>query len=544
MYICTYFMKQDMQKKRPLYFPILLSLVLISGIVVGYILNFNSLDTTSFSSPLNERSKINEVLKLIQKDYVDTINQKELVENTLNDILHNLDPHSAYIPAKSFQKIEDEMSGNFEGIGVQYRIQKDSIVVIMPINGGPSAKKGIRAGDRIVAVDGEDITQIKITNHKVAKLLKGPKGSDVQLTIFRPSIQDFLEFDITRAKIPVYSIDIAYMPKPKVGYIKINRFSATTYDEFVEKTTYLKTKGMKKLIIDLRDNGGGYLRAATNICNDFLDDTTTIVFTIGKNRKKEIIRATTETKLKSCDLLILINEYSASASEIVAGAIQDNDRGFIIGRRSFGKGLVQEQLTFSDKSAIRLTVARYYTPSGRCIQKSYQKGHEDYEHDLVKRYSNDELINPDSIHFSDSLKYYTKSGRVVYGGGGIMPDIFVPIDTSSLFTYYNKIIGRGLIYQYAFDYIDGRRENLLQKYQSAEFFIKHFEISEKMMSALVKLATENGIKLDEDAYTFSKNEIKNRMKAYIGHGLFDNEAFYPLLLSKDKTFLRALQEFN
>lgn len=532
-----------MKKQKRIYSPIVFSTILIVGIFLGFLLSLNSYESNQFGN-LNNQSKINEVLKLIQTDYVDTINEQKLIENSLNDILHNLDPHSTYIPAKKFQNISEEMSGDFEGIGVQYRIIKDSLVVIMPISGGPSEKKGIQAGDRIIAVDGKNITQIKITNDTVMQLLKGPKGSKVQLTVFRPSIHNTLKFDIKRNRIPVYSIDIAYMPKNDIGYIKINRFSATTYDEFVEKTEELKTQGMKKLIIDLRDNGGGYLKAATNLCNDFLDDQAQIVSTIGKNRQKEIIKANNKTRLQNTELIILINEYSASASEIVTGAIQDNDRGIIIGRRSFGKGLVQEQLEFRDKSAIRLTVARYYTPSGRCIQKSYAKGYEEYGTDLLKRYSNDELINPDSIHFVDSLKYYTKSGRLVYGGGGIMPDIFVPIDTNHLFAYLNKITAQGLIYQYSFDYIDGKREKLITKYHSPEFFIKKFNVSEKMMSDLVKLASQKGISFDKSSYSFSKIIMQNRLKAFIGRGLFDNEAFYPILLSKDKTFLRALKEIQ
>ncbi len=532
-----------MKKQKSFYSPFIFSLVLIAGVSIGFFLSLNHSESRQLGS-FTEQSKINKVLNLIQTDYVDTINGQKLIENSLNDILHNLDPHSTYISSTKFQNIAEEMAGDFEGIGVQYRIIKDSLVVIMPISGGPSDKKGIRAGDRIVAIDDKNITQIKITNDTVMQLLKGPKGSKVQLTVFRPSIKKYLEFEIKRDKIPVYSIDIAYLPKNDVGYIKINRFSATTYDEFVNKTNALKAKGMKKLIIDLRDNGGGYLKAATNLCNDFLDDQAQIVSTIGKNRQKEIIKANNETRLQNTELIILINEYSASASEIVTGAIQDNDRGTIVGRRSFGKGLVQEQLEFRDKSAIRLTVARYYTPSGRCIQKSYAKGYEEYGTDLLKRYSNDELINPDSIHFVDSLKYYTKSGRVVYGGGGIMPDIFVPIDTNRRFAYFNKITAHGLIYQYSFDYIDGRREKLITKYRSPEFFIKKFNVSEKMMSDLVNLASQEGISFDKSSYSFSKNIMQNRLKAFIGRGLFDNEAFYPILLSKDKTFLRALKEIQ
>ncbi len=529
-----------MKKKRPFFLPLIFSIILSTGIIIGYIISPSNGVKSSFSNSYNEKDKINDVLKLIQRDYVDTINEKEMVENMLTDMLHNLDPHSSYIPTRNLQIIEEEMSGNFDGIGIQFRIQEDSILVIMPISGGPSAKKGIRAGDRIVDVNEREITDIKINNDTVMKLLKGPKGSKVNLRIYRPSIKDYLSFEITRDKIPMYSIDIAYMPVSEIGYIKINRFSATTYDEFVLKTKSLQLQGMRKLIIDLRDNGGGYLSAASKLCNDFLTSNQVIVYTEGKNRAKDYIRATSDTRLREVELIILINEFSASASEIVSGAIQDNDRGIIVGRRSFGKGLVQEQLEFSDKSAIRLTVARYYTPAGRCIQKSYKNGYEDYESDLLHRYTNDELINPDSIHFEDSLKYFTSEGRVVYGGGGIMPDVFVALDTNNLYSYFNKLTGRGLVYQFAFDYTDRNRGAISKEYNTPKSFTKNFVISEKMMIDFTKYATEEGVEFDLKSYTFCKDDIEARMKAYIGRGIHDNDAFYPVLLSKDKTFLKAV----
>jgi carboxyl-terminal processing protease len=411
----------------------------------------------------------------------------------------------------------------------------------MPISGGPSAKMGIRAGDRIVGVDGRDITGHTITNDTVTKLLKGPKGSKVKLRIYRPSINDYLDFEIVRDKIPMYSIDIAYMIDDSSGYIKINRFAATTYDEFVKKTDQLLRSGMRNLIIDLRDNGGGYLSEATSLCNDFLTEGEIIVYTEGRSRAKEFTYANAATRLKDIKLIILINELSASASEIVAGAIQDNDRGIIIGRRSFGKGLVQEQLEFADRSAIRLTVARYYTPTGRCIQKSYKNGYRDYEADLLHRYSNDELINPDSIHFIDSLKYVTKGGKIVYGGGGIMPDIFVPIDTSSLFSYFNALSDRGIIFQFAFHYLDQQREQIIRDYPNAKSFVHKFRIDESVIKELIKSAGEQGVKFNRKSYKFCKADIANRLKAYIGRGIYNDEAFYPVLLQKDKTFLKALE---
>jgi carboxyl-terminal processing protease len=534
-----------MMKKQQSYFlPLIFSIILSVGVMIGFVISSTNSISHSFNNTQDGKEKINEVLKLIQREYVDTINEKELVENTLTEMLHNLDPHSIYIPAKDLQNIEEEMAGNFDGIGVQFRLKDDSILVVMTISGGPSAKKGIQAGDRIVEVDGRNITLNKITNDTVMKLLKGPRGSKVKLRIYRPSIKDFLDFTIIRDKIPVYSIDVAYMPEDEIGYIKINRFSAATYDDFVEKTKELKSQGMTKLIVDLRDNGGGYLSAASNICNDFLSNKQTIVYTEGRNRAKDYIRATSDTRLKDIQLIILINEYSASASEIVSGAIQDNDRGTIIGRRSFGKGLVQEQLEFADKSAIRLTVARYYTPTGRCIQKSYKNGFHDYETDLLDRYSNDELINPDSIHFIDSLKYYTPAGKVVYGGGGIMPDIFVPIDTSHLYSYFNALSGRGIIYQFAFKIVDRNREQFIKKYPNAKQFISHFKVENNMLKDLIKNAENEGVAFNSESYEFCKDDIRTQIKAYIGRGLYDNEAFYPVLLSKDKTFLKAINEFK
>ena len=532
-----------MNKNRFYFLPLIFSALLIIGIVLGYLINPGN-GIKYGLKPYSESSKIDEVMRVIQRDYVDTVNQKKLVESTLTDMLHNLDPHSTYIPAKEMKGISEEMSGNFDGIGIQFHLLNDTIYVVMPIPGGPSAKKGIHAGDRIVGVDGRDITKIKMTSDTVMKLLKGPRGTRVKLRIYRPSIDDFLDFEIIRDKIPMYSIDVAYMPEPNIGYVKINRFAATTYDEFVDKTDKLLAKGMKKLIIDLRDNGGGYLTAATDLCNDFLTEGKTIVYTEGRSRAKEYIKANGNTRLKDIQLIVLINEMSASASEITAGAIQDNDRGTIIGRRSFGKGLVQEQLEFADKSAIRLTVARYYTPTGRCIQKSYKNGYNDYEKDILNRYANDELINPDSIHFIDSLKYTTPGGKVVYGGGGIMPDIFVPIDTSGLFSYFNDLNGRGLIYQFSFKYLDAHRADIESKYPTTEVFVKNFSVPDETLQELIKYAEDKGVKLNAKSYAFCKDDISTRMKAFIGRGIYDNPAFYPILNQRDKTFIKAMEVFQ
>ena len=444
-----------MKSKFNTYLPILLALVLIAGILIGNRLTpVSTINSGGFH--LNKYDKLSDVVNYIMKEYVDTLDKNKLTEEGINGILENLDPHSQYITAEQFHDVNDPLLGNFEGIGIQFRIEKDTIIVIQPIAGGPSEKAGLIAGDRIVRIDDTLVAGVKFSDTDAMKKLKGKKGTKVKVGIYRRGLSNLLDFMITRDVIPTYSIDISFMPETSIGYIKLSKFSATTYNEFKAAVTELKGKGMNKLILDLRDNAGGYLQAAIDISDEFLHKDKLIVYTIGKNQPKESFFASAKGNLEDNPVVILIDEGSASASEIVAGAIQDNDRGEIIGRRSFGKGLVQRQLDFPDGSALRLTVARYYTPTGRCIQKPYIKGNgfEEYYSESYHRFTNGELEEKDSIHFNDSLKYTTPGGKVLYGGGGIMPDVFIPVDKDPQLKYYNQLLQTGLIFRFAFDYTD------------------------------------------------------------------------------------------
>ena len=494
---------------------------------------------------LRNYSKLNDVVNYIVQEYVDSVSKDKLTEDGINGILENLDPHSQYITAEEFHDVNDPLLGNFEGIGIQFRIEKDTIVVIQTIPGGPSEKVGLAAGDRIVFVDDSLVAGVSITNNKAMKKLKGKRGTKVKVGIFRRGIPDILDFIITRDVIPTYSVDIAYMPTETTGYIKISKFSATTYDEFTKAVQKLKNEGMQNLIIDLRGNTGGYLKAAIDISDEFLTKDQLIVYTDGKNQPRELFYATDKGRLENTGVAILIDGSSASASEIVAGAIQDNDRGLIIGRRSFGKGLVQRQLSFLDGSAVRLTIARYYTPTGRCIQKPYdpEKGFEEYYSESYHRYLNGELEVKDSIHFNDSLKYVTPGGKIVYGGGGIMPDIFIPIERGDEFQYYNNLVQKSLIFRFAFEYTDKNRK-ALQRFADFEDFNKHFNITDVLLNEFIAFCEKNGVAKDAEGIRHAKNKINTLLKAYIGRNLYDNEGFYPVYLSIDDAFNAAIDSFN
>lgn len=485
-------------------------------------------------------SKIDALLNYIDKEYVDTINPDEIVESTMSIIMKELDPHSIYISAKDFKKMNEPLEGNFDGIGVSFNIQKDTVSVIKVVHGGPSEKVGIKDGDRIVTVNDSLIAGVKITNNKVMKLLRGKKGTKVKVGIYRRGEPNLVYFTIIRDKIPIYSVDVSYMVSNDIGYIKISQFGRTTYKEFMEAVAKLKAKGMKKIILDLRNNSGGYLDAATNIADEFLDSDKMIVYTQGRSRARTNIYSTHRKSCADMNVAVLIDEWSASASEIVAGAIQDNDRGKIIGRRSFGKGLVQETVMFNDGSSLRLTTARYYTPAGRCIQKPYKKGHEeDYYSDIIKRYEHGEFAEKDSIHFPDSLKYYTTQGRVVYGGGGIMPDVFVPIDTTGNSEYLSAISRKGLEYQFSFDYTDKNRKKL-EKFKNIDELIK-FLNSDDLLNKFVKYANNNGVKKDKKGLKTSKKIINTQIKAYIARNMFDNDGFFPVIKDVDNTLNKAIK---
>jgi carboxyl-terminal processing protease len=530
--------------KYTIYLPIAFSLVLIAGIWLGFALSKNDQSAAGNFFPLQKNAyhKVDDILDYIVRDYVDSVDVTELETNAIDGMLNDLDPHSQYISAKEFHMVNDPLMGSFEGIGISFRIEKDTIMVINTIGGGPSEKVGLMAGDRIVKI--EDSLVIGISNTNAVRKLKGEKGTEVKVSVYRRGIPKLLDFNITRDVIPTYSLDVAYMVNDSIGYIKLNKFSATSYREFSDAVNDLNKHGMKKLIFDLRGNAGGLLTDAINIADAFLPKGKLIVYTEGKNRPKKYAYATDKGELIDEEVVILIDEGSASASEIVAGAIQDNDRGTIIGRRSFGKGLVQEQMVLPDGSAIRLTVARYYTPTGRCIQKPYQKeDFKEYNSEYYHRFMDGELFNKDSIKFADSLKYETPGGKIVYGGGGIMPDIFIPIITDSIHSYYNSLANKGLIFQFAFDYTDRNRTELTS-YKDFMDFDRRFNISNKVFSELVAYAKENGVKASREEVNISKDKIKILFKAFVARNIFDEKGFYPIYHQVDTTFKRAVYELE
>jgi len=525
-----------------IYLPIAFALVLITGLLLGSLLSGNKPVMQSLlPSHGASYDKVDNIIKYIDANYVDSIKPKELETDAIRGMLNDLDPHSAYITAAEFHTINDPLMGSFEGIGIQFRIEKDTIMVINTIPGGPSAKVGLMAGDRIVKINDTLEAGVKITNTQAIHKLKGPKGTKVSVSIFRRGLPKLIDFTITRAVIPTYSLDIAYMVNKDLGYIKLNKFSATTYEEFDKAVKKLKGKGMQRLILDLRDNPGGYLQAAINVADEFLPKGKLIVYTEGKHRPRRYAYATSKGQLQHTDVAVLINEGSASASEIVTGALQDNDVGVVIGRRSFGKGLVQEQISLPDGSALRLTVARYYTPTGRCIQKPYKKDDfKDYYSEAYKRYLDGELENVDSVKLNDSLKYTTPGGKIVYGGGGIMPDIYVPLLSDTLHTFYNIMVNKGLVYQFAFEYTDNHRRQL-HKYNNFKSFDNGFHMTDKIYSDLVSYAQEKGVKQSKHKIALSKKKINILFKAYVGRNLLDEKGFYPIYHKIDKIFKKAVK---
>ncbi len=525
------------------YLPIIFSFVLIIGIILGIFLS-GTLQKKNLFSVKNQRyDKINDVINFALQDYVDTVSKDKLEEKAINGMLQGLDPHSAYIPLEEFNEVNDPLMGNFEGIGVQFRIQNDTIMVVNTVSGGPSEKIGVKAGDRIVKVDGKNVAGIGIKDTDVLKNLKGKKGSTVKISVFRREVKHLIDFSIVRDVIPTYSIDISYMVDKQTGYIKLSKFSATTTREFSNALKQLNQQGMQKLILDLRGNGGGFLQSAIDVADQFLTDGKLIVYTEGKNRPKQYAYATNKGIAEKEALVVLIDEWSASASEIIAGAIQDNDRGLIIGRRSFGKGLVQEQFNLSDGSAVRLTVARYHTPTGRCIQKSYNNGTEEYMKDLNQRYLNGEFENADSTKFADSLKYTTPKGKIVYGGGGIMPDIYIPLHMDKNIEYYNQLINKGLIYQFAFDYTDKYRNSFVQ-YKTTDDYINRFTVSNLMLNDFIEYANKKGVSKNMKGFDASVVKIKILLKAFIGRNIFDDKGFYPIYLQTDNAFIKAVGQLK
>ena len=513
--------------------------VLLAGILLGLYINKGVRQKVQFEGG----SKFDEVMWYVGNDYVEKPDGQKLQDGAIAALMEELDPHSAYISLEEFNEVNDPLLGSFDGIGVQFRLEKDTIAVVNVIKGGPSEKVGLLAGDRIVYVDDTLVASKKLKNEDVMRKLKGPKGTKVKVRVLRRGVKGLLDYTITRDAIPTYSVDIAYMLDNKTGYLKLSKFSATTASEFKNAVISLNAQGMKQLVFDLRGNTGGYLSAAVDIADEFLPKGSLIVYTEGRNRPRQYMKARRHGELEDIPVVVLIDGESASASEIVAGALQDNDRGTIIGRRSFGKGLVQEQIMLSDQSAIRLSVARYYTPTGRCIQKPYGDSHEEYLLESWERYENGELFHPDSIHFADSLKYTTPKGKTVYGGGGIMPDVYVPLVDDSTEYYFNRIANTGLLYQYAFDYTDKHRAQL-QRYKTVESFDKSFAVTDAMFDALVKRAEEKGIKGTEEQKQVARREANTLLKAYIARNLFDDEGFYPIYAPMDEILQRAIQELK
>ncbi|MCB8964038.1 MAG: S41 family peptidase [Bacteroidales bacterium] len=482
-------------------------------------------------------------IQYLSGNYVDTINVNRLVDNALIEILKQLDPHSIYISKEDVQAMNEPLEGNFEGIGVEFNIMNDTLMVVNPISGGPSERVGIVAGDRIIAIDGKNIASIGLKIPDVHKYLRGSKGTKVTVKVLRRGVEEPLEFTITRDKIPIYSIDATYMAQPGIGYIKVNRFAATTEQEFAEAMEKLGKQRMKDVIIDLRNNGGGLLNAAYEMANHFFDAGKLIVYTEGRNSPRTNFFSDSKSAAFKGRVIVLIDEGSASASEIFAGAIQDWDRGVIVGRRSFGKGLVQNQLPLPDGSMIRLTVARYFTPTGRAIQRPYNNGNaEKYYTELNDRYSKGELFNSDSIHLPDSLKYKTLAkGKIVYGGGGIMPDVFVPFDTSFYSDYYGKLVRSGVINQFSVSWVDSNRKQLLHDYPKFEKFKKNFQVTDAMIEEMAIMADNLKIVRDAEGLKHSSNELKMQIKGLIAQSIFSAGHYFEITNDYNDALLKALE---
>lgn len=483
----------------------------------------------------------------IKSCYVDSVDENKLVEDAIIGMLEKLDPHSQFTTAKETQELEEPLQGEFSGIGIQFNLKQDTLYVIQTIPNGPSERVGMLPGDRIIYVNDTTIAGVKIKNTDIQKKLRGKKGTKVTVKVKRGNNPELITFVITRDKIPLHSVDAAYMLDEKTGYIKISSFGAKTYNEMIDKLHLLKKKGMRQLVVDLSDNGGGYMDAAIQMVNEFLDDEQLIVYTEGLNQSRAEAKANGRGEFKDMKLVVIMSQYSASASEIFAGAIQDWDRGLVLGRRSFGKGLVQRPFKFEDGSMMRLTVARYHTPSGRCIQKPYVKGDKKgYDADLLTRYNAGEYYNIDSIQFNDSLKYTSlKNHRVVYGGGGIMPDVFVPVDTTEYSKYYRDMLAKGVIYQFALDYVDKNRKALKSSYSNVEKFDQFFSLSDDDMQAFIAAGEKEKVVFNEEQYATSKEVFKCYLKGLIARDLYtEDNAFNIIVNHRNRDLQEALRLIN
>lgn len=492
---------------------------------------------------LNAMQKLGYAGAIIENFYVEDVNADSIVGEGIVAMLKTLDPHSSYTGPEETKSLNEPLEGKFSGIGVQFNMSTDTVYVVQTISGGPSEKVGIRPGDRIIAADDSVIAGKKLPNSAILKILRGPKDSVVRLTVLRSGVAEPIEFVVVRDDIPINSIDGAYMVTPTIGYIRLSRFAEDSGQEMESAISKLEAKGMKSLILDLEDNGGGYLRAAHDIASLFLDKGDLVVYTNGKNVEPFYYRVERDKPLFDGPLVVMVNQYSASASEIVSGAIQDNDRGTIVGRRTFGKGLVQRPFPFPDGSMIRLTVARYYTPSGRSIQKHYDKGKgEEYVLDLLNRYQSGELWSADSIKFDESQRYQTlKKGRTVYGGGGIMPDEFVPVDTTHYTPYYRDLLAKNILPQYSIEYIDHNRERLLQQYPNEDAFFAGFAVGEDIIDDVVEKAWQAGIEPNEEQLAISQPVIEAIIMGYLTRDLYEDGNYVRATNKLDPIFMRALE---
>ena len=533
-------MSQPKNTTSQIRLPLLLALSIAGGIWIG----------ATFAEPQSNQNdlraalyKLQEIMTYINRDYVDSVDTNELVEFGINKMLEKLDPHSSYIPAKDASLAQSQLEGEFDGIGVEFGIIRDTIYVVAPLTGGPSEALGIQSGDQIISVDGKTVAGIGITNRDVFDYLRGPSGSKVDVEIKRKNAPSLINYSITRAKIPQYSINATYMVDQEIGYIKVTRFAATTYEEFRKSVTDLQAQGMKKLIVDLQGNPGGYMGAAIYMADELLGGRDLIVSQTGKvSQYSNKAYASKPGLFEEGAVIVLINEGSASASEILAGAIQDNDRGLIVGRRSFGKGLVQMPIELADGAELRLTIARYFTPSGRSIQKPYDSDYEAYERDWVNRYEHGEFFSADSIRFNDSLKYQTKKGRTVYGGGGIMPDYFVPLDTTMNSAYVNKLFSSDTSREYLLDYVSKNKGKFTQV--SVEDYHTNFRVSDGMLEELVTFGKKNKVEFDAKDFSKSKEYLRILIKAHLGRQLYDDSAFYKVVNDINEVYQQAIQLFG
>ena len=534
--------------------------ITVAFLLVGFLIG-NSVGSKAKAQQINwarllaPQSKVDQLLQMMNSNYVDAIDVDSITEEVMEVLVEKLDPHSAYIPKKDLELVNSELSASFSGIGVQFNIQNDTVCIVAVIPGGPSEGVGVLAGDKIVFVDDSVFTGKGMNNEKVMHTLRGPKDTQVKLSIKRNGTPELLTYVITRGDIPIHSVDASFIMKPQIGYIKVNKFSETTYDEFMSALAKLKAEGAKSYIVDLRENSGGYMDQTIKMANEFLNAGQMIVYAEGRAYPRFEAKANGLGRFKDAELVVLINEFSASASEIFAGAMQDNDRALVIGRRSFGKGLVQQQIPFSDGSAVRLTVARYYTPSGRCIQKPYTLGDQiDYEKDLLERFEHGEFYSADSIHYQDTTKYYTAGGRVVYGGGGILPDIFVGRDTTLNTPFYNKCVNMAYTYQFAFQYTDKHRKEL-KKFTDWQALERHL-LKHNILEEFVRFADKKGVNAqDTTLYLFSKLSFEEQVRkstpllnrlicAYIIRDVLDENAFYAIFERDDEIILKALEELE